>query len=135
MAPIARHDPGDLRRWRGGPHPRGRAEVGALIDIHGGDYVEIALNEFGVQPARADTIVRFDAVEKYGVKAEGNAAGASAETLRELAELVAKGELEVPIAAAYPLDQVREAYQRLETGYLRGKIALIPLTARRRSLR
>jgi hypothetical protein len=33
------------------------------------------------------------------------------------------------------LDQIREAYQRLETGYLRGKIALIPLTARRRSLR
>jgi D-arabinose 1-dehydrogenase-like Zn-dependent alcohol dehydrogenase len=31
----------------------------------------------------------------------------------------------VPIAATYPLDQVREAYQRLETGYLRGKIALI----------
>jgi hypothetical protein len=29
-------------------------KVGALTDIHGGDYVEIALNEFGVQPARAD---------------------------------------------------------------------------------
>jgi hypothetical protein len=49
-----------------------------------------------------DTIARFDAVEKCGVRAEGNAVGASAATLRELAELVAAGDLEVPIAATYP---------------------------------
>lgn len=101
-------------------------KVDAFIDTYGGDYVEIALNELGVDPARVDTIVRFDAVEAYGVKAEGNAVGASAETLRELAGLVANGELEVPVAATYPLDQVREAYQRLESGHIRGKIILLP---------
>ena len=52
-------------------------------------------------------------MREYGVKSEGNAAGASAATLAELAQLVAAGELEVPIAATYPLDQVREAYARL----------------------
>lgn len=72
-------------------------KVDALIDTRGGDYVEIALNEFGVQSATVDTIVRFDAVEKYWVKAEGNAA-APAPRRCELAELVAKGELEVPVA-------------------------------------
>ena len=101
-------------------------KVDAFIDTHGGDYVELALNELGVAAGRVDTIVRFDAVGKYGVKAEGNAVGASAATLRELAELVAAGDLEVPIAAAYPLDQVRAAYQRLDTGHIRGKIVLIP---------
>jgi len=98
----------------------------AFIDTYGADYVELALNDLGVEPSRVDTIVRFDAIEKYGVKSEGNAAGASAQTLSELAGLIEAGELEVPIAATYPLDQVREAYTRLATGHIRGKIVLIP---------
>jgi NADPH:quinone reductase-like Zn-dependent oxidoreductase len=100
-------------------------QVDAFIDTYGGDYVEFAINELGVEPSRVDTIVRFDAVREYGVKSEGNAAGASAATLAELARLVAAGDLEVPITATYPLDQVREAYQRLATGHVRGKIVLL----------
>ncbi len=100
--------------------------VDAFIDTHGGDYVELAVNELGVAPSRVDTIVRFDAVEKYGVKAEGNAAGASAATLAELAGLIAAGELEVPIAASYPLDEVREAFRQVEGGHVRGKVVLFP---------
>jgi NADPH:quinone reductase-like Zn-dependent oxidoreductase len=101
-------------------------QVDAFIDTYGGDYVEFAINELGVEPSRIDTIVRFDAVREYGVKSEGNAAGASAETLAQLARLVADGELEVPIAATYPLAQVREAYTELAKGHTRGKIVLIP---------
>jgi NADPH:quinone reductase-like Zn-dependent oxidoreductase len=101
-------------------------QVDAFIDTYGGDYVEFAINELGVDPSRVDTIVRFDAVQEYGVKSEGNAVGASAENLAELARLIADGELEVPIAATYPLDQVREAYARLATGHVRGKIVLLP---------
>jgi NADPH:quinone reductase-like Zn-dependent oxidoreductase len=98
----------------------------AFIDTYGGDYVELALGELGVPPDRVDTIVRFDAVEKYGVKSEGNAVGASVAVLAELAGLIAAGELEVPIAGAYPLTQVRDAYARLASGHLRGKIVLLP---------
>jgi len=101
-------------------------QVDAFIDTYGGDYVEFAINELGVEPSRVDTIVRFDAVQEYGVKSEGNAVGASAATLAELAQLIAAGELEVPIAATYPLDQVSEAYARLATGHVRGKIVLLP---------
>ena len=98
----------------------------AFIDTYGGDYVELALGELGVPPDRVNTIVRFDAVEKYGVKADGNAVGASAAVLAELAGLIAAGELEVPIAGTYPLTQVRDAYARLASGHLRGKIVLLP---------
>lgn len=98
----------------------------AFIDTYGGDYVELALNELGIPAERVNTIVRFDAVEKYGVKAEGNAVGASAAVLAELTGLIAAGELEIPIAATYPLAQVREAFTQLERGHLRGKIVLIP---------
>jgi NADPH:quinone reductase-like Zn-dependent oxidoreductase len=100
--------------------------VDAFIDTYGGEYVEIALNELGVAPERVDTIVRFDAVATYGIKAEGNAAGASAATLAELAALIAAGDLEIPIAATYPLAEVRKAYEHLETGHIRGKIVLVP---------
>ena len=98
--------------------------VDAFIDTVGGDYVQIAL-DLGVKPSRIDTIANFAAVEKYGVKGDGSAVGASAQVLAELAGLIAAGELEIPIAAAYPLDRVRDAYRRLAQGHLLGKIVLI----------
>jgi NADPH:quinone reductase-like Zn-dependent oxidoreductase len=101
-------------------------KVDAFIDTYGGDYVELALNEFGISPDRVDTITRFDAAAKYGIKVDGNAVGASAAVLAELADLIAAGELEVPIAATYPLEQAREAFTRLATGHVRGKIVLLP---------
>ncbi len=99
--------------------------VDAFIDTFGADYVELAL-ELGVKPSRVDTIANFAAVDKYGVKAEGSAAGASAAVLAELADRIAAGQLEVPIAATFPLAQVREAYELLASGHVRGKIVLLP---------
>ncbi len=101
------------------------SKVDAFIDTVGADYVELAL-ELGVQPSRIDTIANFEAVAKYGVKAEGNAAGASASVLAELAELIAAGRLEVPITAAFPLDRVQDAYRLLGSGHTLGKIVLLP---------
>ncbi len=98
-------------------------QVDAFIDTFGDDYVELALS-LGVEPSRIDTIVRFDAVGQYGVKAEGSAAGASASVLAELAGLIADGKLEVPIAATFPLSQVQDAYRQLERGHIRGRIVL-----------
>jgi NADPH:quinone reductase-like Zn-dependent oxidoreductase len=100
-------------------------KVDAFIDTFGAGYVELAL-ELGVEPSRVDTIANFEAVTRYGVKAEGNAAGASASVLAELAGLIAAGELEVPIAATFPLTQVQDAYRRLAEGHILGKIVLLP---------
>jgi NADPH:quinone reductase-like Zn-dependent oxidoreductase len=98
-------------------------QVDAFIDTVGADYIELAL-ELGVEPSRIDTIVRFDAVAQYGIKAEGSAAGASASVLAELAELIVKGELEVPIARTFPLSGVQDAYRYLAQGHVRGKVIL-----------
>jgi NADPH:quinone reductase-like Zn-dependent oxidoreductase len=100
-------------------------KVDAFIDTFGGDYVELAL-ELGVEPARVDTIANFAAVQRYGVKAAGSAAGASAAVLAELAGLIAAGELEIPVTATYPLSQVQDAYRRLAQGHVLGKIVLLP---------
>jgi NADPH:quinone reductase-like Zn-dependent oxidoreductase len=100
-------------------------QVDAFIDTFGADYVQLAL-ELGVEPSRIDTIANFDAVRRHGVKAEGNAAAASAAVLAELAGLVAAGQLEIPVAAVFPLAGVRDAYRRLAQGHIRGKIVLEP---------
>jgi NADPH:quinone reductase-like Zn-dependent oxidoreductase len=100
-------------------------KVDAFIDTFGAGYVELAL-ELGVEPSRIDTIANFEAPGKYGVKAEGNAAGASAGVLAELAGLIAAGQLEVPIAATFPLAQVQDAYRELGEGHTLGKIVLLP---------
>jgi NADPH:quinone reductase-like Zn-dependent oxidoreductase len=100
-------------------------QVDAFIDTFGANYVQLAL-ELGVEPSRIDTIANFGAVGRYGVKAEGNAAAASAAVLSELAELIAAGQLEIPVAAVFPLAGVQDAYRRLAQGHLRGKIVLEP---------
>jgi NADPH:quinone reductase-like Zn-dependent oxidoreductase len=104
--------------------PNGR--VDAFVDFFGGGYVETALSELGIAPERVDTIIDFEAVERFGVKAEGSAEAADANVLAELADLIAKGELEVPIAEAVPLSEVRRAYHTLEERHTRGKIVLRP---------
>ena len=99
--------------------------VDAFIDTVGMDYVRVAL-DLGVEPARIDTIVDFGAVAELGVQAQGNAAGASAAVLADLAGLAAADLLEVPVAATFPLTDVAEAYRMLEGGGVLGKIVLMP---------
>jgi NADPH:quinone reductase-like Zn-dependent oxidoreductase len=100
-------------------------KVDAFIDTYGEEYVRLAI-DLGVSPSRIDTIVYFEGVQRLGVKTEGNMAGASAAVLAELAAMIAAGQLEVPVAATYPLSQVREAYTRLAEGHILGKIVLVP---------
>jgi len=101
------------------------SKIDAFVDTHGDGYVKLAI-ELGIVPARINTIIDFAAVQQYGVKAEGSAAALSAALLAELAQMVAAGQLEVPIAATFPLADVRAAYKLLEQGHTRGKIALLP---------
>ncbi|MBA2393441.1 MAG: NADP-dependent oxidoreductase [Ktedonobacteraceae bacterium] len=97
----------------------------AFIDTFGADYVELAL-KLGVRPERIDTIINFEAVAKYGVKAEGSAQVANAAVLADLAQRIDQGKLEIPIAHVYPLADVQEAYRELEQRHTRGKIVLVP---------
>lgn len=104
--------------------PSGR--VDAFLDFFGGGYVELAVTELGIEAQRVDTIIDFAAIDRFGVKFEGNADAADAKVLAELADLVAAGELEVPVAEVFPLDQVKEAFRMLEQRHTRGKIVLRP---------
>ena len=103
--------------------PRG---IDAFIDCFGGGYVDLAI-ELGVPRVRIDTIIDWPAAQRTGAKMEGIAAVEDpAAVLTELAGLIAVGELALPIARTYPLEQVRDAYTQLEERHLRGKIVLLP---------
>jgi NADPH:quinone reductase-like Zn-dependent oxidoreductase len=99
--------------------------IDAFIDTHGNGYVKLAI-DLGVARNRINTIIDFAAAQQYGVKAEGTQAALSAAVLAELAGFVAAGELEVAIAATFPLADVRAAFKLLEKGHTRGKIVLLP---------
>jgi NADPH:quinone reductase len=99
--------------------------VSAFIDTHGPEYVKLAV-DLGVDPQRIDTIIAFEAAAKYGTKTEGSTSASTAEVLAEMTDLVASGQIVVPIAATYPLQDVAKAYLDLSQGHTRGKIVLIP---------
>jgi NADPH:quinone reductase-like Zn-dependent oxidoreductase len=99
--------------------------INAFIDTHGGGYVRLAV-ELGVSRDRIDTIIDFAAAREYKVKTEGSSAALNASVLAELATLIASGDLEVPIAATFPMSDVRAAFSLLAQGHIRGKIVLLP---------
>ena len=101
------------------------SKADAFIDTSGKGYVEMAI-KMGIPANRINTIIDFEAVGKYKVKADGSAAASTAEILGELAEMISKGELDLPIAKTYPLSQVKEAFEELEQHHTHGKIVLIP---------
>jgi len=96
--------------------------ITAVFDQHGPETIEAAL-ELGVPATRINTIATDPT--PWGVARIGRGP-VHPPTLVELAALVAAGTLEVPIAARYPMESVREAFEHLEGGHVRGKIVLTP---------
>jgi NADPH:quinone reductase-like Zn-dependent oxidoreductase len=99
--------------------------IDAFIDTFGGGYVDLAIG-LGVAPDRINTIIDYDAVQRHGVHAQGTHAIASAALLAEVTGLVADGDVEIPIARTFALDQVRDAYRELADRHTHGKIVLLP---------
>jgi NADPH:quinone reductase-like Zn-dependent oxidoreductase len=99
--------------------------IDAFIDLFGPEYVQLAV-DLGVPPARIETIIAREKAEELGTKAEGSVDASTTEVLAEMAELVASGQIEIPVAATYPLERVRDAYAELEERHTHGKIVLIP---------
>jgi NADPH:quinone reductase-like Zn-dependent oxidoreductase len=99
--------------------------IDAFIDLFGPDYVRLAV-DLGVPRDRIETIIAFAAAQEYGTKAEGSSDASTTDVLAEMTDLVASGQVEIPIAASYPLDEVQQAYTELEQRHTRGKIVLIP---------
>jgi NADPH2:quinone reductase len=99
--------------------------IDAFIDLFGPEYLQLAF-DLGIAPQRIETIIAFEKAQELGTRAEGSGAGSTTEILSGMADLVASGQIEIPIAATYPLEKVRDAYAQVEGRHTRGKVVLIP---------
>jgi NADPH:quinone reductase-like Zn-dependent oxidoreductase len=97
--------------------------VTAAMDLHGTETVRAA-RELGVPDGRICAI----AAQVDGITS-ANGAGAAPGALAEIAGLVAAGRLRVPIAAGFPIEQIRAAVELQAGRHVRGKV-VIELRAR-----
>ncbi len=96
--------------------------ITAVLD-NAGEETLLAGLELGVPAGRINTIVWYEGASKYGIATIGGG-GKTASALASLARLIAAGDIRVPIAATFPLAEVRAAYKLLEGRHLLGKVVL-----------
>jgi NADPH:quinone reductase-like Zn-dependent oxidoreductase len=100
--------------------------IDAFIDCFGNGYVDLAVDELGVKPDRVDTIADWQAGARLGAHVDGmSSVDDVGRVISELASMIEEGQLSVPIAATFPLRDVRPAYELLEQRHTRGKIVLL----------
>jgi NADPH:quinone reductase-like Zn-dependent oxidoreductase len=94
------------------------AGVTAAIDLYGTSTVEAA-RELGVPDERITTI----AAQVDGIT-PANGANAALGAMEEIARLVAEGQLRVPIAASFPVEQIRAAVELQAGRHVHGKVVI-----------
>jgi NADPH:quinone reductase-like Zn-dependent oxidoreductase len=95
--------------------PRG---LTAAIDLHGTETAHAA-RALGVPDARITTIATvIDGITP------ANGAAAAPGALEELARLIATGRLRVPIAASFPIEQIRTAVELQASRHVKGKVVI-----------
>ena len=92
--------------------------VTAAIDLYGTETVHAA-RELGVPDERISTI----AAQVDGIT-PANGANAATGTLDDVARLVAAGQLRVPIAASFPVEQIRAAVELQAGRHVHGKVVI-----------
>jgi NADPH:quinone reductase-like Zn-dependent oxidoreductase len=92
--------------------------VTAAIDLYGTDTAQAA-RELGVPDERITTI----AAQVDGIT-PANGANAAPGAIEEIARLAATGRLRVPIAATFPVEQIRAAVELQAGRHVHGKIVI-----------
>ncbi|MDN3359878.1 NADP-dependent oxidoreductase [Actinomadura sp. DC4] len=94
------------------------AGVTAAIDLYGTETAQAA-RELGVPDERITTI----AAQVDGIT-PANGANAAPGAIEEIARLVAAGRLHVPIAASFPVEQIRAAVELQAGRHVHGKVVI-----------
>ena len=99
--------------------------IDGFIDTFGAGNVAMAV-DLGVHPHRINTLIDFDAVRRFGVHSDAQEQADTPQVWSALAELVARGDIKVPIAEVYRFttDHVRQAYRDVGTRRVTGKRVL-----------
>ena len=94
------------------------AGVTAAIDLYGTETAQAA-RELGVPDQRITTI----AAQVAGIT-PANGANAAPGAIEEIARLVAAGQVRVPIAACFPVEQIRAAVELQAGRHVHGKVVI-----------
>ncbi|WP_088226547.1 NADP-dependent oxidoreductase [Desulfosporosinus sp. FKB] len=94
------------------------AGVTAAIDLYGTDTMQAA-RDLGVPDERITTI----AAQVDGIT-PANGANAVPGAIEEIARLVAAGQFRVPIAASFPMEQIRAAVELQAGRHVHGKVVI-----------
>jgi NADPH:quinone reductase-like Zn-dependent oxidoreductase len=94
------------------------AGITAAMDLYGTETAHAAL-ALSVPDDRITTI----AAQVDGIR-PANGANAAAGALEELARLIAAGRLRVPIAASFPVEQIRAAVELQAGRHVKGKVVI-----------
>jgi NADPH:quinone reductase-like Zn-dependent oxidoreductase len=108
--------------------------IDGYVDTFGPDNVSLAIS-LGVAPHRINTLIDQDAVQRFGVHSEAQEQADTPAIWAELANLVARKDIAVPIAAVYDFttEQVRQAYRDVGTRHVSGKRVLRIMPAHRQA--
>ncbi|WP_294393334.1 NADP-dependent oxidoreductase [uncultured Sphingomonas sp.] len=102
-------------------------DMDVVFDLIGGETQDrswATLREGGIMVSTLQEPDAGKAAEHKARSAPRYMAQPNAVQLGEVADLIDAGKVRVVVSATYPLDQVREGYERLEQGHVRGKIVL-----------
>ncbi|MCK2037011.1 NADP-dependent oxidoreductase [Microbacterium sp. SSW1-49] len=106
------------------------APIAAALDAAGTDEAIDTSLQLVADRGRIATIAAFGRASGVGILAIAGSMPASAkfrdEVRGELTALAQNGDIVVPVARTFPLEQAPEAHRFLATGHPGGKIALIP---------
>jgi NADPH:quinone reductase-like Zn-dependent oxidoreductase len=99
--------------------------IDRAIDDAGGGALP-ALVELTGDPEHVVTIADYAGSQQTGVRMTGGADSKRAwYALGEIGELIDAGRFSLPLAHAFPLEEIAEAHRLSETGHVRGKLVLL----------
>jgi NADPH:quinone reductase-like Zn-dependent oxidoreductase len=110
--------------------------IDGFIDTFGSGNASLAV-DLGVEPNRINTLIDHEAVQRFGVHSDSQEQADTPAIWAELANLVARCDITVPIAAVYDFttEHVRQAYRDVGTRHVSGKRVLRIMPAHRQPRR
>jgi len=101
-------------------------DVDAVLDLVGGETLERSWNVLRAGGALASAVgsLSEERARALGARAVAVDTRMDSGQLEELVRLATSGHLRIPLAAVWPLAEVRRAHEAIETGHTAGKIVL-----------
>lgn len=96
--------------------------VDAVLDAIGGEALDVSVDLLGATD-RIVTIADWAAAARLGIRRIGTER--STEKLRDLTRMYTDGLLTITVAETFPLAGAAQAHREVETGHVRGKVALV----------